>query len=216
MMLDPVEVSDDSHLSERSPIYNRLAPAYHALWPAVAAKRIGSVIRGLPLCAGHEILEVGVGTGISLRHYPTDVRVTGVDLSTSMLAEATADIEREDWTHVRLLPMNAEELTFDDDSFDVVTSFHTISVVSDPSRMMREVVRVCRPGGRIVIINHFRSENPLVARVVDASGGLTRRLGWRTDLDAESILHDMPLRIDRVYKSSPASLFRIIEAIKVG
>ncbi len=195
-----------------SPFYNNLVPAYQALWPAVARKRIMAAVASLNIPAGAKVLEVGVGTGMSLESYPTDVSVTGVDLSESMLAEAQQLIDDQQWHHVDVMPMNAEELEFDDSTFDIVTSFHTISVVSRPQAMMREIVRVCKPGGRILIINHFRSDNPLIARVVDSAGNITKRLGWRTDLDLDDVLKELPLRLDHRYKPNPLSLFTVMKA----
>jgi phosphatidylethanolamine/phosphatidyl-N-methylethanolamine N-methyltransferase len=195
-----------------SPIYNHLVPAYQAVWPAVARKRISAAIRSLKIPSGSKVLEVGVGTGLSLESYPSDVSVTGVDLSESMLAEAEQLIQRRNWRHIQVMPMNAEELTFEDATFDFVTSFHTISVVSRPDAMMREIVRVCKPGGHVLLINHFRSDNPLIARVVDSAGNITKRLGWRTDLDLDQVLGELPLRLDDRYKPNPFSLFTVMKA----
>ncbi|MEM6981338.1 MAG: class I SAM-dependent methyltransferase, partial [Planctomycetota bacterium] len=123
-------------------------------------------------------------------------------------------IQREGWTHIDVAPMNAERLDFEDASFDFVTSFHTVSVVSDPEQMMSELVRVCRPGGKILVINHFRSDNPYIARLVDSAGGLTRRLGWRTDLDMDELVSELPLEIEHDPKRGPWSLFRILHATR--
>lgn len=195
-----------------SPFYNNLVPAYQALWPAVAKRRILAAVPSLNIPAGAKVLEVGVGTGLSLESYPRDARVTGVDLSESMLAEAEQLIREQDWNHVNVMPMNAEELEFEDSSFDFVTSFHTISVVSRPQAMMSEIVRVCKPGGRVLMINHFRSDNPLIAKVVDSAGNITKRLGWRTDLGLDEILSELPLRLDHRYKPNPMSLFTVMKA----
>lgn len=195
-----------------SPFYNNLVPAYQALWPAVAKRRILAVVTSLNIPAGAKVLEVGVGTGLSLESYPADASLTGVDLSESMLAEAQQLIRDRGWNHINVLPMNAEELEFDDSSFDFVTSFHTISVVSRPQAMMSEMVRVCKPGGRILIINHFRSDNPIIAKVVDSAGNFTKRLGWRTDLDLDEVLNELPVRLDHRYKQSPMSLFTVMKA----
>jgi phosphatidylethanolamine/phosphatidyl-N-methylethanolamine N-methyltransferase len=195
-----------------SPFYNNLVPAYQALWPAVARKRIIAAVRSLNISPGAKVLEVGVGTGLSLESYPQNATITGVDLSESMLAEAEQLIANNDWRHINVLPMNAEELGFDDSSFDVVTSFHTISVVSRPQVMMSEMVRVCRPGGRILLINHFRSDNRLIAKVVDTAGNITKRLGWRTDLDLDEVVKELPIRLDHCYKPNPLSLFTVMKA----
>ncbi len=195
-----------------SPFYNHLVPAYQALWPAISKRRIVAVIRSLDIPEGSEILEVGVGTGLSLASYPPNVSITGVDLSESMLAEAELLIEENGWDHMRVMPMNAENLQFDDSSFDMVTSFHTISVVSEPQKMMSEICRVCKPGGKILIINHFRSDNRLIASVVDKAGNITKRLGWRTDIEIDKVIGELPLRLDDCYKTNPLSLFTVMKA----
>ena len=199
-------------LPHAAKLYHNLVPAYQAFWPAVAGKNIRGEVEALNLAPGTKVLEVGVGTGLSLASYPRQIRLTGIDLSEAMLAEAQASIERNGWDHIDVLPMNAEQLDFDDDVFDVVTAFHTVSVVSNPARMMRELVRVCRPGGRILIINHFRSENPIIARVVDSAGNVTKRLGWRTDLELQEMLRELPIRIDQLYKPNPFSFFTTMKA----
>ncbi len=197
-----------------SQLYKSLVPAYKAIWPAVAKKRIHGAIHSLDIPAGSEVLEVGVGTGMSLESYPTDIQVTGVDLSESMLAEAEQAIRNRQWSHISVRPMNAEDLDFEDSSFDFVTSFHTISVVSDPHQMMSEIVRVCKPGGRIMIVNHFRSDNPVVARVVDSAGTITKRMGWRTDLELQEILKELPVHLDDRYKPNPLSLFTVLKVTR--
>jgi phosphatidylethanolamine/phosphatidyl-N-methylethanolamine N-methyltransferase len=182
-----------------SPFYNNLVPAYQALWPAMAKRRIHASIKALDIPDGTNLLEVGVGTGMSLKSYPHNISVTGVDLSEAMLSEAKQTIREHGLNHINVLPMNAEELTFPDSTFDMVTSFHTISVVSEPKKMMSE-------------INHFRSDNPLIAKVVDQAGNITKRLGWRTDLEVNEVLGELPLRLDERYKTNPFSLFTVMKA----
>jgi len=196
-------------------LYRNLTPAYELVWPMVARRNIQVSIGSLEISHGARVLEVGVGTGLSLSAYPRHAHVTGVDLSQPMLDKANERISELGWSHINVMPMNAEELNFPDDSFDIVTSFHVVSVVSNPKRMMSEMARVCRPGGRILLVNHFRSQNPWIARMIDSAGAVTRHLGWRTDLKFEDVVSELPLRMDRLYKPSPVSLFTIMSATKL-
>lgn len=198
-----------------SHFYHNLVPAYQAVWPAVARRRIQANLTALDIPFGASVLEVGVGTGMSLDAYPQHTNVLGVDLSEAMLAEAEILIQKKGWEHINVRSMNAEKLEFEDESFDLVTSFHTISVVSQPEQMVRELVRVCKPGGQILVINHFRSKNPLIARMIDSAGGITRRLGWRTDLQVNALLTQLPIEVESCHKNNPLSLFRVLVAKRV-
>ncbi len=133
-----------------------------------------------------------------------------------MLERARRKVTQEGWSHIDLAVGDAQDLDFPDDSFDYVTSFHVVSVVPEPKRMMTEMVRVCRPGGTIVIINHFRSERPVIASVVDRLDPVTRKLGWRTTLRMSELLESVPLELVRRFKTSPQSLFTVMIARKPG
>jgi len=146
--------------------------------------------------------------------YPETSHVTGIDLSQPMLEVARKRIERKGWKHFELHEMNAEILDFPDESFDIVTAFHVVTVVSNPNKMMAEITRVLKPGGRLLIINHFRSRRKWIAKVIDRADSVTRHLGWRTNLDCHQIIGDLPLTVERQYKSSPLSLFTIIKATR--
>lgn len=198
----------------RSSLYYRLANCYDAVFAPFFQARAEATIRSLNIPAGAKVLEIGVGTGLSLAAYPPHADVTGVDLSPHMLERARDKVQRHTWRHIDLLEMDACHLEFAADSFDYVMAFHIVSVVPDLGRLMREIARVCRPGGQIAIINHLRSERPWIAAAVDALEPLTHRLGWHTRLGFDELCAAAPLTVLRRYKTSPRSLFTIVIAEK--
>lgn len=202
--------------SENSKLYKQLTPAYELLFPLLVKRRIASCIRALGLKSGDRVLEVGIGTGTSLGAYPSHAQITGIDLSEEMLAVAKRKIAERGWENYHLQPGNAEQLDFPNASFDCVTAFHVVSVVSDPAKMMREIARVVKPGGKVLIINHFRSRNTWIANVVDKADPVTRHLGWRTDLECDSILEELPFTVVKRYKTSPWSLFTVVSATRTA
>ncbi len=138
-------------------VYENLASVYDFTFgPALHPGRMQAIQR-MGIRPGDRVLEVGVGTGINAALYPRDCTVTGIDLSGPMLEKARERVARKGIRNVRLLEMDAADLKFADNTFDIVYAPYLISVVPDPVAVVREMRRVCRPGGRIVILNHFRS-----------------------------------------------------------
>lgn len=193
-----------------SKIYYEFSHLYDRIFTRFFFPRIVSTLRTLNLPPGAKVLEVGVGTGLSLPAYPHHAEVTGIDLAPDMLEQAQRKLNREGWRHIRLLQMDALQLKFPDEEFDYVTAFHVVSVVPDHAGLMREMTRVCKPGGTLVIINHFRSRRRWLAALVDKLDPLTRKLGWRTTLQSADLLADVPVTIERQFKTSPSSLFTVL------
>lgn len=202
-------------LPHRSRIYSDLAGIYDHVFTRVFRRRIDQVVKGLRIPAGAKVLEVGIGTGLSVDAYPTHANVIGIDLSQDMLDHAAQKMDPLRHGHIRLQQGDALNLAFEDESFDFVTAFHVITVVPDPKRMLDEMVRVCRRGGRIVIINHFSSERALIRFVVDRVDPITRHLGWSTRLRLREVLDPGVLVLEKRYKTKPWSLFTIVEARKL-
>ncbi|MEQ1876571.1 MAG: class I SAM-dependent methyltransferase [Bdellovibrionia bacterium] len=145
---------------------------------------------------GHRILEVGVGTGLSLPLYPKDVKVVGIDISPHMLEKARELVKEEDLTQVEALEvMNAEDMSFPDNSFDSVVAMYVATVVPSPKKFVDEMKRVCKPKGRIVILNHFNSPHNVGGKVVSKLAPLSRLLGFRPDLKLEDFLEETNLKI---------------------
>ncbi|RMD85675.1 MAG: methyltransferase domain-containing protein [Candidatus Dadabacteria bacterium] len=201
-------------LPHRSKMYTDLAGLYDHVFTRVFARRIHRVIRGLNIPPGARVLEIGVGTGASLDAYPPHCSVIGIDLSEDMLEQARAKLDPVRHRHIELRQMDALNLEFESDSFDYVTAFHVVTVVPDPNRLIREMTRVCKPDGEVVIINHFSSPRRVIRGVVNLVDPITRRLGWSTKLSLDDVMRAAPLSLQQRYKTSPWSLFTIVQARK--
>lgn len=206
--------TNDRNASSHSKTYHTFAPYYDKFISPIYSRRIHEVISRLNIPAGAHVLELGIGTGVSLPAYPPGISIDGIDLSSSMLQQAQERVEALGLENVRLHEMNACDLRFPDCSFDFVMAFHVVSVVSDLGQLMREVHRVCRPGGSIIVINHFRSPRKFIASMVDALNPITQKLGWRTTIRFEDLQQHAPIEVRNRYKTRPASLFTVIEAVK--
>jgi len=196
--------------AHESKIYSEFAPLYDKIFGKIFYSRLERVIENLEIPPGAQILEVGAGTGTSFPAYPSHCEITGVDLAPDMLARARRKIDENGWTHFKVMEMNALDLKFPDNSFDYVMAFHVVTVVPDPVRMIAEAKRVCKPGGKIVIVNHFTSEHPLLGPLTQALDPITRWLGWRTDLKLKPFIKTTDLNVENAYKLNKASLYTVL------
>lgn len=195
-------------------VYEKLAGVYDVVFgPALHPGRVDA-IRRMGIRPGDRVLEVGVGTGINAALYPHDCSVTGIDLSSSMLEKAHDRIARNGVRNVRLLVMDAANLKFADDTFDIVYAPYVISVVPDPVAVTREMRRVCRPGGRIVILNHFRSHNPLGAWVERLIAPAAKYLGFKSDLDLPAFLVQAELKPISIQKVNVPRIWSLVTCTK--
>ena len=154
---------------------------------------------------GQRILEVGVGTGLSLPYFRKDSRITGIDVSEEMLAKARQRVEREGLANIDgLRVMDAEYMEFEENSFDAVLALYVASVVPNPARFAEEIRRVCIPGGTIVLVNHFTSENWALRWIERRLAHLARHIGFHADFPLDQFLHDSKLSVREI---RPANLF---------
>ena len=161
--------------------YDHWAPIYDLVFGKVFATGRREAIAAAEKVGGR-ILEVGVGTGISLPHYSPDSRILGVDISDHMLDKARERVRRLDLGNVEAIRvMDAEELEFPDSSFDVVVAQYVVTAVPNPERALDEVVRVVRPGGEIVITTRIGAERGLRGSIEKTLMPVTTRLGFRTE-----------------------------------
>ena len=175
-------------------IYGRFAPVYDVVYGALLQPGRRRAMTRLSPGRGESILEIGVGSGLSAGAYPPWCRVVAIDVSATMMERARARLARQAVRHVVLCRMDAAHLAFPDASFDAIYAPYVINVVSDPVRVAREMLRVCRPGGRLVLLNHFdRHDRPqgAVDRFVGRVAARMSGVNW--DLDLRTFLHDTGL-----------------------
>ena len=136
------------------------------------------------------MLEVGVGTGLSLPTYRRQLEIVGIDLSPEMLEKARERVAEEGLTNVTgLHEMDAGELKFPDASFDTVVAMYVMTVVPDPEKVMRELARVCRPGGEVLLVNHFSAaEEGMRGWVERRMAPFADKIGWRPVFDIERVM----------------------------
>ncbi|MEO5896756.1 MAG: methyltransferase domain-containing protein [Vicinamibacterales bacterium] len=195
-------------------VYEKLAKVYDLIFgPTLHPGRLQAIQR-MNIQSGERVLEVGVGTGINLALYPTDAAITGIDFSQPMLEKARERASRKDMRHTRLLQMDAADLKFADDSFDIVYAPYLISVVPDPIKVAQEMRRVCRPGGRIIILNHFLSANPLLSRVERLISPFTIHIGFTADLDLPAFLAQADLKPESIEKVNFPKIWSLVTTLK--
>ena len=197
-----------------SRVYSDLAHLYDAIFGRVFVDHEHEVLGALNLRPEQKILEVGVGTGIALEAYPRYVQVVGIDPSQEMLEQAIGKSRENRWTHIELKRGDAQQLEFPDNSFDWVMNFHVMTVVPDPLRMMSEMVRVLKPGGRLVTVTHFASNNPMLFFLGSLVNPVTKLLGWTTRLRARDVVDGQPITVECLERLSRFSVHTLMVARK--
>jgi len=191
-------------------IYDFHSAFYDMTFGRLVRRRIARAIGHMNIQDTDRVLDLGIGTGVSLNYYPQRGRIVGIDLSTGMLKQAKKKIAERGLDHARVLQADALFLPFGDNAFDHVFISHVISVVSDPFRLVREAQRVAKPGARIVIVNHFQSTNRLIAMVEKWLCPLCTKLGWRSDLALNDLIRETGLQIDYRFKLENIDLWETV------
>jgi phosphatidylethanolamine/phosphatidyl-N-methylethanolamine N-methyltransferase len=195
-------------------VYDKLAKVYDLIFgPTLHPGRLQAIER-MNIQPGERVLEVGVGTGINLSLYPREATVTGIDFSSSMLEKARERAARKDAAPVRLLQMDAADLRFADNAFDIVYAPYLISVVPDPVRVAQEMRRVCRPGGRIIFLNHFLSPNAILSRGERLISPFTIHIGFKSDLDLPAFLAQADLKPVSIEKVNVPKIWSLVTCVK--
>ncbi len=193
--------------------YELYAPVYDFVFDWIFAPGRSAAIRHLAVQPGESILEVGIGTGLNLPLYPADCRLTGIDLSSEMLDKAVERGEELAMPNLRLKVMDATSMDFGDNEFDKAIATYTISAVPDPVAVLREMRRVVKPGGLIVLMNHFRSDNRVVALAEDLVAPVCTRLGWKSNLAMKPLLADVELQPELITRVNMFKGWRLVKCV---
>ena len=195
-------------------VYNWYAPYYDLLFGRVLEAGRIAMAKIVADSPPERLLEVGVGTGLSLPHYPSEVPTCGIDISLEMLRRAAGLVEQRQLDNVTLLAADAEALPFPDGSFDCITLPYVLSVTPHPERLLAELRRVGIPGGRILVLNHFKGAG--VWQVLERlMAPLADRVGFRSNLTME-VLQGPEWRISDVHSVNLFGLSKLIELRNSG
>lgn len=194
-------------------VYSTYAGVYDQTFGRVFQQSREAAVRGLPIKPGDRILEVGVGTGEALPLYPRHCEILGIDLSPGMLKIAQDRVREHQLTHVTLKLMDAGQMDLPDDAFDIVMAAYVVTAVPDYRKVVNEMIRVCRPGGRIVMLNHFSNGNKVIAAVEKMISPLCKHIGFRTDLSLSTVLEGTSLIVARKQKVNPLRFWHLVECV---
>jgi len=189
--------------------YRRYARVYDRLFGAVLEDSRRKVLREVRLLQPRRILELGVGTGLMLDGYPRDSAVTGIDVSDEMLAIARWRVKRLELRNVQLELADGERLPYADASFDCIVLPYVLSVTPTPEKLVQEAIRLCAPGGRIIIVNHFSGSRfwNVFERV---AAPLAAKIGFHSTFSYSEHVLSHPWQVEKVISANLLGLSRVV------
>jgi len=194
--------------------YRRWAPIYDLTFGKIAEAGRKNAVQIINRRRGR-VLEVGVGTGLSLPCYGSHLTITGIDLSPEMLAKAEDKVDRHNLANVAgLHEMDAGALAFPDESFDTVVAMYVMTVVPVPQRVMRELERVCAAGGEVILVNHFSEDEGVRGFLERKLAPFADLIGWRPVFDIDQVLVCEDLRLAERRSLRPFGLFTMLRFVK--
>jgi phosphatidylethanolamine/phosphatidyl-N-methylethanolamine N-methyltransferase len=198
------------HIEKVKKIYDFYSDFYDFVFAWILSPNLKYAMSLHQFKEGQHILEVGIGTGISLKNYPPFCKITGVDISSGMLKKAEERARKLKLKNIELKVMDGTKLEFPDRSFDYVIAAFVVSVCHQPEKMLDEMIRVLKDNGRIIIVNHFASEIMPINAIEKLMNPLTERLGWRMDLSLRDLLKRNDIILEKKKKILPFSPWTVV------
>lgn len=190
--------------------YRRWAPVYDNTFGRFTTEGRRHAVEIINKRSGR-VLEVGVGTGLSLPYYGSHLEIVGIDLSPEMLEKAREKCAEDGLDNVTgLHEMDAGDLKFQDSGFDTVVAMYTLTVVPEPAKVMRELARVCKVGGQVILVNHFSQEDGVRGWVERRMAPFGDKLGWRPVFDVDQVMVCDNLKVVDSQALRPWGLFTML------
>ncbi len=197
--------------------YKLWAPVYDQTFGIMVRAGRMRAVRHINNSDTRRVLEVGVGTGLSLPHYRSDLEVTGIDLSPEMLEKAEERVQNKNLAHVDdLLVMDASKLDFPYNSFDTVVAMFVMTVVPDPEAVMKELQRVCVPGGEVLLVNHFSTDRGIRGWVERKMAAFKSTGLWRPEFPVDRVMICDQLELQESHNVHPFGLFTLLSFAKLS
>ncbi len=196
--------------------YARWAPHYDVSFGLISdygRQKTVSLVNQKP----GRVLEVGVGTGLSLPHYENFMSVTGIDLSENMLKRAKQRVIKEGLKNIEALEKkDATNMGYEDNSFDSAVAMYIMSVAPEPEKILTEMARVVKPNGEIYILNHFSSENKRFNFIEKIMSPICRFIGWHSTFDKKRVMGCESLELVETIQMQPFKLFTLMKFRKIA
>ena len=196
--------------------YRRWAPVYDAIFGRLVRAGVKQATTRANAFSGR-LLEAGVGTGLALQYYGPQLSVTGIDLSCDMLHRAQMRAAKAGATNIEaLLEMDACNMSFADASFDISVATYVLTVVPEPQKAMAELARVTKPGGTVLVVNHFSVDNGMRGSIEKSLAKHATKLGWRPEFPIDTLLTSDKLRLVSIKSVKPLGFFTMLEFKRIG
>ncbi len=192
-------------------IYSLYSHFYDSFFGAIFHPGLRAASELMNIQPGEKVLEVGIGTGMSLSLYPDNVEVVGIDISQDMIKQAGEKKQRMGYTNVKLCITDAAEMGFKNNYFDKVIASHSITVIPKPDETLKEIKRVCKEDAEFFFLNYSGSDDNVVARIEKAWSPIRSRLGLGKAIDLEGLLQKANFKIDFKNRVNIFKLFQLIK-----